>query len=119
MSVLINVSVLLLTIVVNILFYLLLSLFVLISLSYENIHFFFQNTSNDTTVMVNITITKKPRYFGIVARLFKSNPCKPNTPIKSERGNTMAEKIVNTRIVSFICKDILLANSSLVEFIVS
>ena len=69
--------------------------------------------------MANITITKKPRYLGNVARLFKSNPCRPNTPIKSERGNTIAEKIVNTRIVSFICKDILLENRSLVEFIVS
>ena len=69
--------------------------------------------------MTNITNTKEPRYLGIVSRLFRSNPCKLNTPIKSVRGNTIAEKIVNTRIVSFICKDILLENRSLVEFIVS
>ena len=60
--------------------------------------------------MTSITITKKPRYLGNVYRLFKSNPCKPKTPIKRERGNMMAEKIVSTRIVSFICKDMLLEN---------
>ena len=70
-------------------------------------------------VIASITVTKNPRYLGSVARLFKSKPSKPNTPINRESGNTIAEKIVKIRIVSFICNEILLENNSLVEFIVS
>lgn len=89
------------------------------SLSYEKIHRFFQKINNDTIVIAPITITNNPKYRGSMCRLFKSKPCSPNTPIKSDNGNTIAENMVNTRIVSFICKEILLENSSLVEFIVS
>lgn len=90
-----------------------------ISLSYEKIHPFFQKAINDSMVMVSITINKKPKYRGKSSKLSRLKPSKLNTLSMSDNGSTMAEKTVNTRIVSFICKEILAEKSSLVEFIVS